>query len=68
MKKIIDGRNKISGFRLYQSPSARNKAISALRRIGRNYFTCYKDSDTEYPYGLGFAVSLWVKTGYHINR
>ncbi len=65
---VMKGNNRVSGFRLYKTSADREKAIKMLRRIGRNYFVCFRDTNETHHFGLDFGVAAWVMNGCYINR
>ena len=54
------GETKKSGVRLYRSRGDRKRAVTHLRRLGRNYFVGFVDSDQDCPHGLTYGWADWV--------
>lgn len=55
------------GFRGYTSRGNRNRAVTALRKRGFNYFVFFQDVRS--AYALNFGVAAWVAPGtVYINR
>jgi hypothetical protein len=49
------------GIRLYSSKRARSIAVARLIKSGCTYFTGFKDSNQEAPFGLSFGSPEWPK-------
>jgi hypothetical protein len=74
--KVISGDDNF-GIRLYRNAKERDYAINKMVRRGLDYFTCYKDADPRYSYGLSYGYQLmavaWDEMGpgdmvYYRNR
>lgn len=59
----------------YNSSADRNRAIAMFRKLGYHYFTCYKDTQSDFALMFQVGTGTWIADAVaknpnfcHVNR